>query len=91
MNEQRKLYELLDSKDSLNTIQEYVKKVIDMRGFGVQPVEQTLLLMTEEVGELTNAIRKEKTTMSINKNKIHHYDCVEEELADVFYCSCVNL
>ena len=48
-----------------------------MRGFGVQPVEQTLLLMTEEVGELTNAIRKEKTTMSINKNKIHHYDCFD--------------
>ena len=35
-----------------------------------------MLLLTEEIGEHAKAIRKEKTTMSIDNNKIRNYDTV---------------
>ena len=43
-----------------------------------------MLLLLEEVGELAKAIRKNATDMSIDKNKINHYDTIESEIADVF-------
>ena len=47
-----------------------------------------MLLLTEEIGELAKAIRKEKTTMSIDNNKIRNYDTIESEVADVFIVLC---
>lgn len=47
-----------------------------------------MLLLTEEIGELAKAIRKEKTTMSIDNNKIRNYDTIESEVADVFVVLC---
>ena len=96
MNEQKKLHDDLNSKMNLNEIQKYIKKVIDIRGFGNQPVEQAMLLLVEEVGELAKAIRKEKTNMCIDKNKIKNYDTVEGEIADVFIvltsvCNLLNI
>ena len=84
MNEQKELHNQLNNHMSLNDIQDYIKKVIELRGFSNQPVEQTMLLLIEEVGELAKAIRKEKTNMCIDKQKIKNYDTVEGELADVF-------
>ncbi len=81
---QKELHGLLDRKNSLDDVQDYIKKVIDIRGFGEQKVEQELLLLTEEVGELAKAIRKDKTDMCIDKNKIKNYDTVDSEIADVF-------
>lgn len=43
-----------------------------------------MLLLLEEVGELAKAIRKNATDMSIDKNKINHYDTIESKVADVF-------
>lgn len=43
-----------------------------------------MLLLLEEVGELAKSIRKNATNMSIDKNKINHYDSIESEVADVF-------
>ena len=43
-----------------------------------------MLLLLEEVGELAKAIRKNATNMSIDKDKISHYDTIESEVADVF-------
>lgn len=67
-----------------------------MRGFGQQPVEQELLLLTEEIGELAKAIRKDKTTMAIDNQKIKNYDSIESEIADVFIvltsiCNTLNI
>lgn len=81
---QKELLEKVKKTENLNEIQTYIKEVIRARGFENQPVEQTFLLLTEEVGELAKAIRKEKTTMCIDKNKIKNYDSVESEVADVF-------
>ena len=52
------------------------------------------LLLTEEVGELSKSIRKEKYT--IDKSKADHYDTVSSEIADVFIvltsiCNALNI
>lgn len=81
---QEELLRNLNNKSTFTDVQEYIKKVINIRGFGKQPIEQQLLLLLEEVGELAKSVRKEKTNMSIDKNKIKNYDTVESEVADVF-------
>lgn len=93
---QKELLNNLKKDDNLDTIQNYIKQVIDIRGFGKQPVEQGLLLLLEEVGELAKAIRKDKTDMCIDKSKIKNYDTVESEIADVFIvlttiCNTLNI
>ena len=87
-NMQEALWNQLDDKKSLSQVQEYVKKVIELRGFSNQNIEKTMLLLTEEVGELAKAVRKNNTLMSIDKNKIRNYDTVESEVADVFIVLC---
>lgn len=96
MNEQKRLHDQLNQHMGLNEIQDYIKKVIEIRGFGNQPIEQAMLLLVEEVGELAKAIRKENTTMCIDKSKIKNYDTVEGEIADVFIvlntvCNLLNV
>lgn len=93
---QKELLENLTRNDSMDTIQNYIKQVIDIRGFGKQPIEQELLLLLEEVGELAKSVRKEKTNMCIDKVKIKNYDTVESEIADVFIvltsiCNTLNI
>ena len=84
MNEQKELHEELNNNCTLNDIQEYIKKVIDIRGFGNQPIEEEMILLTEEIGELAKAVRKEKTNMCIDENKAKNYDPIEGEIADIF-------
>lgn len=67
---QSELWESLKRDNTLIQVQEYIKKVIELRGFSKQNIEKTMLLLTEEVGELAKAIRKEETSMSIDKSKI---------------------
>lgn len=81
---QKELLDQLSENSTLNDVQDYIKKVINARGFGAQPIEQRLLLLMEEVGELAKAIRKEKTNMCIDKSKINNYESIESEIADVF-------
>lgn len=84
MNNQEELLNKLSKDDNIETIQKYINDVITIRGFSKQPIEQTLLLLMEEVGELAKAVRKEKTNMGYDKKKIYNYDTVESEIADVF-------
>lgn len=93
---QKVLLDLLNREDSLNTIQNYIKQVIAMRGFEKQPIEHVLLLLTEEVGELAKAVRKEKAHMKIDMEKIQNYTPIENEIADVFIvlislCNTLNI
>jgi len=81
---QKELLNSLTDDNSLREIQHYIKKVIEMRGFGNQPVQEATLLLLEEVGELAKAIRKSGTNMSVDINKLHNYNSVESEVADVF-------
>ena len=83
-NDQEILCEKLNEENTLKEVQEYIKQVIHLRGFDSQDVEKTMLLLTEEIGELAKAIRKDATDMSTDKNKLYNYDTIESEVADVF-------
>lgn len=83
-NNQVELWEKLNDKNTLQEVQQYIKEVIKIRGFAEQKIEKTMLLLLEEVGELAKSIRKNATNMSIDKNKLNHYDTIESEVADVF-------
>lgn len=83
-NNQLELWNNLNEKNTLQEVQQYIKSVIEIRGFENQEIEKTMLLLLEEVGELAKSIRKDATTMSIDKSKINHYDSIESEVADVF-------
>ena len=81
---QEELYNKLNRNYTLDEVQGYVKKVIKLRGLENKKVEQVMLLLIEEVGELAKAIRKENTNMKIDGKKEYNYDTVESEIADVF-------
>ncbi len=82
------LWKNLNEKYTLPQIQQYIKDVITIRGFFDQEIEKTMLLLLEEVGELAKSIRKNATSMSVDKNKLYHYDTIESEVADVFIVLC---
>ena len=75
-NKQLQLLENLNKNSSLNEVQSYFKEMIKLRSL--------MLLLTEEVGELAKAIRKDATDLKIDSNKIGNYDSIESEIADVF-------
>ena len=77
--------EMLIANASLAQIQDYVGRVVELRGFAGQPVQETMLLLLEETGELAKAVRKSATRMSVDADRMHQYDTVESEVADVFF------
>ena len=80
-----KIYnKLLNEKNTLNEIQNYIKEVIKIRGFSEQKVQDKMLLLLEETGELAKAIRKTIPEASVDYEKIENYTDIEEEVADVF-------
>lgn len=81
---QLKLWNELNENNTVQEVQKYIKKVIEIRGFADQKIEKTMLLLLEEVGELAKSIRKNATNMRIDNDKINHYDTIESEIADVF-------
>ena len=83
--DQKALLNELHEGSSISQIQDYIRKVVEIRGFASQPVQETMLLLLEETGELAKAIRKVATKMSIDPDKMHNYDTVESEVADVFF------
>ena len=84
MKKQSELYELLNEKNTLNEIQNYIKEVIKIRGFSEQKVQDKMLLLLEETGELAKAIRKTIPEASVDYERIKNYTDIEVEVADVF-------
>lgn len=84
-NKQQALWENLKDTDSLRSVQQYIKNVNTIRGFEDQPIELTMLLLTEEIGELAKSIRKNATNMSTDINKQYSYDSIESEVSDCLY------
>jgi NTP pyrophosphatase (non-canonical NTP hydrolase) len=74
---------------TLGDFQDYVRTLEEQRGFSGNSIEQTALLMGEEVGELFKAIRK-RLRMSVDANSA--VGEVDQELADVliYLCSLAN-
>lgn len=85
MENQNELLSMLSERSTLGDIQEYVRKVVEMRGFSGQLIQETMLLLLEETGELAKSIRKSSTRMSVDVDKMQSYDTVESEVADVFF------
>ena len=84
-NKQQVLWENLQETDSLREVQQYIKAVNTVRGFEGQPIEERMLLLTEEIGELAKSIRKNATKMSTDVNKQYSYDSIESEVSDCLY------
>lgn len=83
MESQKELFENLKSNSTLANVQDYINKVLELRGFSNQTVKDKLLLLTEEVGELTKSVRKNLPGASVDHNRICNYDSIESEIADV--------
>lgn len=83
-NRQTELLSHINRNSAFPDIQDYVKKVLDIRGFNGQSAQDKLLLLTEETGELAKAVRKAGTDIAIDESRIKNYDSVESEAADVF-------
>ena len=81
MNSQLDLWNKLNERNTLQEVQQYIKDVIEIRGFANQEIEKTMLLLLEEVGELAKSVRKNATDMGIDNNKANHYDTIESEVA----------
>jgi len=65
---------------SLSELQKYYSQKAKERGFDKESARDTLLLMTEELGELAKAIRKTSGIKTDDKSQTYHID---EELADI--------
>lgn len=68
-----------ESGEGLKALQNYYKRVAERRGWDKETAKDTLLLVTEEVGELARAVRKYE-----GMNRDHDYNVeLSDELADV--------
>ena len=90
------MWENLQETNTLREVQQYIKEINTVRGFEEQFVQDTMLLLTEEIGELAKAIRKTMTNMCTDVNKQASYDTLESEVADCFYvlasvCNKLNI
>lgn len=64
MKNQVELWNKLNDNNTLQEVQNYIKDVIEIRGFANQEIEKTMLLLLEEVGELAKSIRKKDIRIS---------------------------
>ena len=95
-NTQQELLKKLSNESSINEIQSYIKKVMEVRGFNKEKSSDKILLLVEEVGELAKAIRKNEKKLGIDKTKEYNYSSIESEIADVFIvllsiCDILNI
>lgn len=83
---------VLKQNPTLQDVQTYIDEVIKFRGFDKQSVQDELLLLTEEVGELVKAVRQHTGNVRSDANSKSHG--VEHEAADVVWmlvCVCNSL
>ena len=95
-NIQQDLLKKLSKENSINEIQSYIKKIMEIRGFNKEKSSDKILLLVEEVGELAKAIRKNERKIGIDKTKEYNYSSIESEIADVFIvllsiCDILNI
>ena len=76
---------MLMKNSSLDEIQNYFSDIFKKRGFNDDSIESKMLLLTEEIGELAKALRKDNSDLGVDVRKIENYHMVKEEVADVFF------
>ncbi|MNH58496.1 MazG nucleotide pyrophosphohydrolase domain protein [compost metagenome] len=79
----------LTTRPNLADLQTYVSQLEEERGFTSNTVQQSCLLLGEEIGELFKAIRKQQKMKLDSNSKVGN---VDEELADIliYLCSIAN-
>jgi NTP pyrophosphatase (non-canonical NTP hydrolase) len=79
----------LATRPNLEDLQTYVRQLEDERGFTENTIQQSCLLLGEEVGELFKAIRKQQKMKLDSTASVGN---VDEELADIliYLCSIAN-
>lgn len=70
---------LYSSGEGVKALQRYYKRAAERRGWDKETAKDTLLLLTEELGELARAVRKHE---KLSRDKAYDVD-IAEELADV--------
>jgi NTP pyrophosphatase (non-canonical NTP hydrolase) len=82
----------LQENPTLKDVQDYVQQVVRYRGFDKQSVQDELLMLCEEVGELAKAVRKHTGSVRIAADSKDAN--VRHETADVLWmllCVCNRL
>jgi NTP pyrophosphatase (non-canonical NTP hydrolase) len=73
----------LNKDSSVSDLQNYVRDMIEARGFSKDPLKR-MLLLTEELGELAQSVRK-REGMYIDMNADYETN-TKNEMADVLIC-----
>ena len=84
-------YPTLAAKPTLADLQQFVAAVVKHRGFDDETLQDSFIMLTEEVGELAKAIRKLHGVKMASDSAIGK---IEHEVADVFWmlaCVCNDL
>ena len=84
-NKQQILWDNLKETNTLREVQNYIANMNEVRGFNDETIQERMLLLTEEIGELAKSIRKTSKNMYTDINKEYNYDTIESEVADCFY------
>lgn len=71
----------LKSNPTLRDLQDYVAKMVKLRGFDKETLPEVFMLFLEECGEMAKAARKTQNIKSDHNSE--HFD-LEHEIADVF-------
>lgn len=83
---------VLKANPTLQDVQAYIGEVIEHRGFDKQSVQDELLLLSEEIGELVKAVRQHTGNVRNDAGSQGHK--IEHEAADVLWmlvCVCNRL
>ena len=84
-SKQEILWNNLKDTNTLREVQKYIEDMNEVRGFNSDTIQDRMLLLTEEIGELAKSIRKTSKNIYTDINKQYNYDTIESEVADCFY------
>ena len=74
----------LSKKSTVEELQNYIKNMIEVRGFKTSLLER-MCLLTEEIGELAKEVRKTDNNLMVDISKNYNSN-LENEITDVFIC-----
>ncbi len=79
----REIVSKMDNSTPIGEIQKYINEMIAIRGWRDETPQDTMLLLTEELGELAKEVRKSCTKIQndVSKNKTSN---LNGEIGDVF-------
>lgn len=80
LDETKDQYPMVNAGEGLGALQQYYKRIAGQRGWSEENARDTLLLMTEEVGELARAIRKHT---GLKRDVGYVDEMAGDELADI--------